>query len=72
VTKIKVFNKGTLNGSKGLIPLGGQLKPTSPKGFKLKCRKVQKNLKKNITSLKINKSIPALNLTCDEKECLPT
>ena len=41
-----MFNKGTWNGLKTLIPKGGQTDPTSILGDKLLWKKAQKNLTK--------------------------
>ena len=66
--KIKVFKKGTSQGSKinSLIPTGGQLKFKAIVGVILDQKKAQKKAKKNITSEKINKSILIIKLvwTC--------
>lgn len=53
-----VFNKGTLNGLRGLIPVGGQEHPISGVGAKELWKNVQKKAKKNITSEVINRIIP--------------
>jgi hypothetical protein len=61
VNNIRVFNRGTSNGLKTSIPLGGQILPISIVGAKLAAKKAQKKAKKNITSEAMNKSIPYLN-----------
>jgi hypothetical protein len=43
------------------IPVGGQTSPISPTGFRAKWKKVQKNLKNSITSLKMNSIMPNLS-----------
>jgi hypothetical protein len=53
-----VFSRGTLNGFKGWIPVGGQEQPISGVGDKLLWKKAQKKARKNITSEVINKIIP--------------
>jgi hypothetical protein len=71
LSKIRVFNRGI---SKGLIPStakGGQLIPISKLGASLLWKKVQKNLEKNITSLKINRIIPSWNPRSVINECAP-
>jgi hypothetical protein len=56
-----VFNKGTLNGFSGWIPVGGQAQPSSGVGAKLLWKNAQKNAKKNSTSDVINRIIPQRN-----------
>lgn len=53
-----VLSKGTLNGFKGLIPVGGQQHPSSGVGASLLWKNAQKNAKKNRTSDVINRIIP--------------
>lgn len=53
-----VFNSGTLNGFKGVIPVGGHAHPNSGVGDNLLWKNAQKNAKKNNTSDVINKIIP--------------
>jgi hypothetical protein len=53
-----VFSKGTLNGFRGVIPIGGQQQPSSGVGDSLLWKKAQKKAKKNRTSDVINKIIP--------------
>lgn len=53
-----VFSKGTLNGFSGLIPIGGQVQPTSTVGTKLLWKNAQKNPKKKQISDVINRIIP--------------
>lgn len=56
--KIIVFNKGTPKALNTLIPKGGQIEPSSILGDSLLLKKAQKKEKKNITSDKINNTIP--------------
>lgn len=53
-----VFRRGTLNGFRGLIPVGGQQQPSSGVGDSLLWKNAQKNAKKNRTSDVINRIIP--------------
>lgn len=53
-----MFNKGTPNGDKGLILIGGQISPISIEGANLLCTKAQKKEKKSIHSDTINNIIP--------------
>jgi hypothetical protein len=53
-----VFTKGTSNGLKASIPLGGQILPISSVGAILAAKNAQKKAKKNITSETINKITP--------------
>ena len=53
-----VFKSGTSKGLIEFVPMGDQLRPTSMFGLTLASKKAQKKPKKNITSLKINKTIP--------------
>ena len=53
-----MFIIGILKAFNLWIPVGGQTNPISPTGLRAKWKKVQKNLKNSITSLKINSSIP--------------
>jgi hypothetical protein len=53
-----VFSSGTLNGFRGLIPVGGQAHPSSGVGANLLWKNAQKNAKKNNTSDVMNKIIP--------------
>lgn len=53
-----VFRRGTLNGLRGLIPVGGQQHPSSGVGDRLLWKNAQKNAKKNRTSDVINRIIP--------------
>jgi hypothetical protein len=53
-----VFRSGTLNGLRGLIPVGGQQHPSSGVGANLLWKNAQKKAKKNSTSDVINKIIP--------------
>lgn len=71
LNKIAVFNKGTSNGSKASIPIGGQTAPILISGPKLPWKKAQKNEKKKHTSDKINKIIPYFNPLCTTKVWCP-
>jgi hypothetical protein len=53
-----VFRSGTLNGFRGLIPVGGQQQPSSGVGDRLLWKNAQKNAKKNRTSDVMNRIIP--------------
>lgn len=53
-----VFNRGTPNGSRGVIPVGGQHPPISGVGARLEWKKAQKKPKKKNTSDVINKIMP--------------
>lgn len=53
-----VFSKGTANGFRGVIPVGGHIHPSSGVGASLLWKNAQKNAKKNITSDVMNKIIP--------------
>lgn len=53
-----VFNKGTLKGLIGIIPVGGHLHPSSGVGASLLWKKAQKKAKKNKISDAINNTIP--------------
>jgi len=53
-----VFSNGTLNGFKGVIPVGGQAQPNSGVGERLLWKNAQKKAKKKSTSDVINKIIP--------------
>jgi hypothetical protein len=53
-----VFSKGTSNGLKTSIPLGGQTEPISITGAKAAAKKAQKKAKKNIISDTMNNIIP--------------
>jgi len=53
-----VFRRGTANGSRGVIPGGGQLQPISGVGDNLLWKNAQKILMKNITSEAMKKIIP--------------
>lgn len=53
-----VFSRGTLNGFKGLIPVGGHAQPSSGVGDSLLWKKAQKKAKKNSTSDVMKRIIP--------------
>ncbi len=55
-----MFNRGTSNGFKAEIPIGGQIAPISTVGPKEEWKKAQKKEKKNITSDVMNNNIPNL------------
>jgi len=57
-SKTAVFSNGTLNGLRGVIPVGGHAHPSSGVGDRLLWKKAQKNAKKNSTSEVINRIIP--------------
>jgi hypothetical protein len=57
-SKINVFSRGTSNGLKTSIPLGGHTLPISTAGVKLEAKKAQKKAKKNMTSEAMNRSMP--------------
>lgn len=57
-SKIIVFIKGTLNGSKESTPIGGHKHPNSTLGDRLLWKNAQKKDIKNITSEVINNIIP--------------
>ena len=66
-----MFNKGTWNGLKTLIPKGGQIDPTSILGDKLLWKKAQKNLTKKKISETINNAIPHRNPNSTIEVCNP-
>jgi hypothetical protein len=66
-----VFIMGILKAFRLWIPVGGQTSPISPTGFRAKWKKVQKNLKNSITSLKINSIIPNLREVWVFRVCVP-
>ena len=53
-----MFKRGTANGFRAEIPVGGHTHPSSVVGAKLLWKKAQKKAKKNKTSDVINKIIP--------------
>jgi hypothetical protein len=53
-----VFKSGISIGSKGSIPLGGQIDPISITGARAAAKKAQKKAKKNIISDTMNKITP--------------
>ena len=53
-----MLSKGTKNGFKGVIPVGGHFTPISIEGASLLWKKAQKKAKKKQTSEVINSSIP--------------
>jgi len=53
-----VFRRGTANGLRGWMPVGGQEHPSSGVGARLLWKKAQKKARKNITSDTINRIIP--------------
>ena len=57
-SRTAVFKRGTANGFRTLIPVGGHVHPSSGVGAKELWKKAQKNAKKNKTSDAINKIIP--------------
>ena len=56
-----MFRRGTLNGLRGLIPVGGHAQPSSGVGERLLWKNAQKKAKKNRTSDVMNKIIPHRN-----------
>lgn len=56
-----VFNSGTLNGLRGVIPVGGHAQPSSGVGDKLLWKNAQKKAKKKSTSDVIKRIIPHRN-----------
>lgn len=56
--RIVVLRRGTWNGLKGVISVGGQFRPISGVGDRLLWKKAQKNEKKNKISLTMNRIIP--------------
>ena len=67
LNKIIVFNKGTPKGLTKCIPIGDQVSPNSWAGTNAASKKVQKILKKNINSLKINNTVPNLKPSITKK-----
>jgi len=61
VNKINVFNNGIFQGENVSIPKGGHTFPNWIEGDKLKWKNPQKNEKKNIISVHINKIKPIRN-----------
>ena len=57
-SKIIVFIRGTLKGSKASIPIGGHRQPSSTLGDRLLWKKAQKKDIKNMTSEVIKNIIP--------------
>jgi hypothetical protein len=53
-----VFKRGTLNGFRGVMPVGGHEHPSSGVGDRLLWKYAQKKAKKNRTSDVINRIIP--------------
>lgn len=70
-SKMAVLSNGTEKASMTVIPTGGHIIPISQEGANDEWKKAQKNLKKNITSLTINKSIPVINPLITNKLCHP-
>lgn len=56
--RIAVLRRGTENGFKGVIPIGGQVQPISGVGARLEWKNAQKNPKKKQISEIINRTIP--------------
>lgn len=67
-----VLSNGTPEASKGTTPIGGHSPPNSIFGAKLLWKNAQKNLKKNITSEIINRSIPYRNPFSTSLVCRPS
>jgi len=57
-SKTAVLSKGTVKGSRGVMPEGGQQPPISGDGARLEWKKAQKNPKKKNTSDVINRIMP--------------
>ena len=66
-----MFNRGTENGFKGQIPVGGHEHPISGVGASLLWKKAQKNALKNMISDVINKIIPHSSPRCTFRVCMP-
>ena len=66
-----VFNNGTPKGLTKCIPIGDHLSPNSCTGTNAASKKTQKILKKNINSLKINKTTPNLKPSITKKLWYP-
>lgn len=71
LNKIIVFNNGTPKGFTIIKPKGLHTWPKFSKGTKAESKKVQKILKKNINSLKINKITPYLKPSMTKKLWYP-
>lgn len=54
----EVFNRGTANGFRGSIPIGGQVHPVSGVGASALWKKAQKKARKNIASEIMKRIIP--------------
>lgn len=70
-SKSAVFNKGIWNVFKGVTPTGGHWHPILWSGESLLWKNLQKNLKKNITSLQIKSKNPILWDDCTQFVCDP-
>lgn len=57
-SKIVVLRRGTSNGLMALMPVGGQILPTSIFGLKEEWKKAQKKARKKNTSEEIKRTIP--------------
>lgn len=57
-SRTAVFSRGTLNGLMGVMPVGGQVQPSSGVGARLLWKKAQKNDRKKQTSERINRIMP--------------
>lgn len=69
--KTVVFNKGTSNAEIGVIPIGGQIDPTSMLGLKEEWKKAQKKPTKKKTSEQINNNIPKRKPLSTLAVCFP-
>ena len=69
--RIAVFSSGTLSGSIVMIPIGGQVHPSSGTGARLLWKNVQKKARKKQISLIINSTIPRRSLFCTYLVCFP-
>lgn len=57
-SRTAVFRRGTLNGFRGVIPIGGQQQPSSGVGARLLWKNAQKKAAKKQTSDRMKSIIP--------------
>jgi hypothetical protein len=69
--RIAVFSKGICRGLKGIIPVGGQVEPSSIVGDNLLWKNAQKNEMKKNTSETIKRIIPQRNPLVTFLVCRP-
>jgi hypothetical protein len=69
--RIAVLKSGILIGFIGTTENGGQIIPQSTNGLRELWKNDQKKARKNITSDKINKTIPSFNPVCTPFVCSP-